>query len=353
MRVGNIDGLLGAEIWQTIYDSGELSSAQTSITISNLDGDNDKEYRLIVRTTNINALGVLPNNDTGSSYGQQLLWGNISTAYAARYTDPTGLVGGIGSGFALYDIFIFAKSGYIRTSIDKHAATISGTTVGLISINGCVWNNTTDNITSLVLTSNGTQFGIGSRIILMKKSNSTSKMKTGNLNVQGKVKGTFQKIYKTTLTSAATSVTISGLDGNTDQLYRLIIRTVNGYNGAVNYLLRLNNDTGSNYGRQTINGSGSSVTAARLVYSGALTGYIESLNSLSLVNTIIHAKSGYIRTILTELNTEISGTTIGYLYLIGLSWNNTADNITSLVIFADQTNGLGVGTVIELERYTP
>jgi len=156
------------------------------------------------------------------------------------------------------------------------------------------------------------------------------------------------KIYENILSSAATSVTISSLDGDTDEEYRLIIRTVNGYNGAVNYLLRLNNDTGSNYGRQTINGSGSSVTAARLVYSGALTGYIESLNSLSLVNTIIHAKSGYIRTILTELNTEISGTTIGYLYLIGLSWNNTADNITSLVIFADQTNGLGVGTSIEL-----
>jgi hypothetical protein len=79
-------------------------------------------------------------------------------------------------------------------------------------------------------------------------------------------------------------------------------------------------------------------------------GDYSTVNEVSIHETIIYAKSGYIRTELTQLMKGVVGTTIGTIRLQGDSWNNTVDNITSLVILADQTNGLGIGTVIELER---
>ena len=73
-------------------------------------------------------------------------------------------------------------------------------------------------------------------------------------------------------------------------------------------------------------------------------------NNLSMSETIIHVKSGYLRTAITQLIKTITGTTVTSINLKGQVYQDTATNITSLVILASQTNGLGVGTVIELER---
>jgi len=285
-----------------------------------------------------------------------MIRGADSTTYASRFeSDSLSDIGYSASlnSLTLSETLLYAKSGYIRTAITKLAQSIVTTTVTGIKLTGQVWNNTADNITSLVIfadQSNG--FGIGSRIILMKKSNSTSKMKTGNLNVQGKVKGTFQKIYKTTLTSAATSVTISGLDGNTEHLYRLKIRGINGYAGGVNHQLRINNDSGSNYGMQKLEGNNSTSSASRAVYDTVYLNWnVISQNNLFYSTILLYAKSGYVRTFLHENIDDISGTTVTAIVLRGNSWNDTSTNITSLVIYAGQTNGLGIGTVIELEAY--
>ena len=65
---------------------------------------------------------------------------------------------------------------------------------------------------------------------------------------------------------------------------------------------------------------------------------------------LISAKSGYVRTAINEHTDSIVTTTVGRMYLRGQSWNNTADEITSLVVLANQANGLGVGTQITLWR---
>ena len=360
MRTGSIDGILGMGGFQTIYDSGELASAQTSITISNLDGDNDKEYFLIARIINGYNGGTFyyarPNNDSGSNYGFQMIRGADSTTYASRFeSDSLSDIGYSASlnSLTLSETLLYAKSGYIRTAITKLAQSIVTTTVTGIKLTGQVWNNTADNITSLVIfadQSNG--FGIGSRIILMKKSNSTSKMKTGNLNVQGKVKGTFQKIYKTTLTSAATSVTISGLDGNTDQLYRLKVRHISNA-ASSNCGIRPNNDSTANiYGVQDLNGTNTTSQAARTTYNLGYFGYNASASgNICLYDMLLYAKSGYIRTALVDYTENIATTTVNDIGIKGMAYNETATNITSLVILNNNTDGLGIGTVIELEAY--
>ncbi len=74
----------------------------------------------------------------------------------------------------------------------------------------------------------------------------------------------WKKVYETTLTANAASLTISGLDGNKDKCYLLIARFYNDAGaGAVYYMLRLNNDSSANYGYQRIQGAAAAASAAQ------------------------------------------------------------------------------------------
>ena len=176
-------------------------------------------------------------------------------------------------------------------------------------------------------------------------------MKSGLLSPQGNFSAdTWLKIYENELTEAATSVTISGLNGNTDVMYRLKFRAISGANSNW-FGVRPNNDSATNYGTQYIYGSASTAGAGR---DTARTYLVESISATNSIDNacfgdiIIYAKSGYVRTCVDAGNSPISGTTITYLILSGGSWNNTADNITSMVVFTPVASGLGIGTFIEL-----
>jgi len=361
MQTGNLDSpAMISETYAVCWDSGELASAQTSITISGLNGDVDEEYELYCRFVSGAASSnffLRPNNDsTAGIYGNQMLNGNNATATAARDTSETYIwlsnaVSASGS-IVLSKTKIYAKSGYVRTVINESADNISGTTVTQINVFGQSHNDTSNNYTNMVVLSDQTNgIGIGSRIILMKKVTSTSGLKTGSLEVQGKVYGVWQKVYENTLTSAQTSITISGLDGNTDVMYRLTCRFINNNASSSGYGVRPNNDTGTNYGYQEINGANATVVADRSPAESRITiGWSLPQNNLSLSECLLYAKSGYIRTALVAFCDDITGTTVTRIMLLGNTWNNTADIITSLVVFAGQTSGLGIGTYLLLEK---
>ena len=361
MRTGKIESPNTInKLWTVAYDSGELAAATTSITISGLNGDVDEEYQLIIRKIGGSAaacdLRIFPNNDTtAANYGRQTLYSLDSESGASS---DTAFANGLGlsnttdqNKIDLYDISINAKSGYIRTSINKMTNNISGTTVIFTFLTSLVWNNTVDNITSFVISSDVTNgIGIGSRIILLKKVKLTTGIKTGKLNIQGSIKGTWETIYSNTLASAATSVTISNLTGNSDVLYRLRMRVVNGYAGTITVAIRPNNDTGANYGYQRIYGENTTVAASRDTGNDKIYTLNTSNTSVASAEELFYAKAGYVRTFLSQDVENAIETTIGDIVLKGQSWNNTADEITSLVIYANQANGLGIGTEIILER---
>ena len=360
MKIGSLASPVQVtNTWTVAYDSGELSAAATSLTISNINGDIDEEYQLILREVSgvtTTQFQVRPNNDSAANYGWQRINGQNMGASAYRTTDDRFIAstyGGAVNEITLSVSHIYAKSGYVRTALANHASGISGTTVTNITSIGSSWNNTSDVITNLVVLANQTNgIGIGSRIILLKKVTSTSGMKTGALEVQGSVYGTWQKVYSTTLDAAATSVTISGLDGNTDVMYRLKCRFVNGFNGAVSYLFRPNNDTGTNYGFQYLAGINATASAGRnTAQTGtSICNQADALNDIAEGEVLFYAKSGYVRTSTGSNSRAISVTTVTGIILYGQAWNNTTDNITSLVIFADSANGLGVGSFIYLEK---
>ena len=492
------------EGWTVAYDSGELAAAVTSLTISGLNGDVDEEYELITRIVNgydgsCNYL-IRPNNDTGSNYGDQILYGSNITVAAARTTTRTAwgnwAIGSALGSVLFSDTIIHAKSGFVRTIIDKSTFNIATTTIGTVGINGGAWNNTSDEITSLVVLADQTNgFGIGSRVILLKKTTTTTglpsmawqevyrlfidnELKNGNFEVgvgtptdwtkvDGTIAqdGTTKKVssYSTKLTRVtnnaeltqsfhtqrgiaywksktvtfgcwvyatvanraflnlsdgvasttssahtgsstwewltvtrtldasateatahllvangdtsayfdgaicretstiasttsldnfeATSITISGLTGNTDVLYRLRIMGVSGTDVTAGNLMRLNNDTTSNIcGYQYLQGTNTATNAQRGTANFIPGGGFSASGQTSLCESLIYAKSGFVRTAITEFTSGILTTTVGGSELWGCSWNNTADEVTSIVISNATANGMAIGTEITLER---
>lgn len=172
-------------------------------------------------------------------------------------------------------------------------------------------------------------------------------MKLGKLNPKGAVEyDCWEKVYETILTSAASSVSITGLEGDTDEQYMLDVLTV-GVGFETTYLL-LNGDTGSTYGHQQLVGNNTSLTANRAVVSVGFSLGKADAGDIIPTHVLINAKSGFVRTCLTSNGREIDGTTVARLYVVGQSWNNTADELTSMTI--SNAENLGVGSSISLYR---
>jgi hypothetical protein len=349
MRVGNIEGQIDS-LMQICYDSGELAAAVTSLTISGISGDVDEEYQLIYRIIDgaDSAYKLYPNNDTtAANHGTQHIRGINTTASAIRDTAECRYGDGSSGQISMGVINFHATSGYVRTAKTKYITSVSGTTVTGIYLVGNVWNNTADNLTSFVFNFGTNGAGIGSRVILLRKV-TNSGLKTGVLDVQGKVKYAWQEIYRNELVSAATSVTISGLTGNTDVLYRIKTKQI-GISGGSSINVRPNNDSGSNYGYQYLNGTATAGAARGTDGSLNRFGNGADAGHIGMAEGLLYAKSGFVRTAIVTESYDVDGTTIGGLLYWGDSWNNTTDEITSLVFYS-ATNGMAIGTEIVLER---
>lgn len=140
------------------------------------------------------------------------------------------------------------------------------------------------------------------------------------------------------------------LNGNSDVMYTLILRGVRNVANTVFNLLP-NADFSSNKSNQRLYGVSTTVGSIRQDgTSNSTIGYVDAANEVTMSKTLLSAKSGYVRSALIELTAEISTTTVSSMNLYGWLWQNTADNITSIVVAATQTNGLGIGTHVELWR---
>jgi len=156
----------------------------------------------------------------------------------------------------------------------------------------------------------------------------------------------WRQVYSNTLASAATSVTISGLDGNTDISYWIVARIIGGTTADI--YLQPNGDTASNYGSQRLVGNNTTVSALRNTSETGLKFDSVLANNVTMIKGILYAKSGYGRTFNGETMNQVTGTTINGVVRWDSVWNNTADNITSLVLLSSAASGLGIGTFIEI-----
>lgn len=138
-----------------------------------------------------------------------------------------------------------------------------------------------------------------------------------------------------TLVSNATftgDTTISSLDGDTDKIYKLIIRISKATTAYVR--LQFNADTGSNYKYSYFYGGDATTTSG--VGSTTSGSYI-SLSSNGydateeFIEVLIHAKSGAVRMVKAH-NTNYAATPDFCSDIINGIWTNTASNMTSLTI---------------------
>jgi len=166
-------GDLQAGVWQRIYSSGELAASASSITISSLDGDTDKVWKLVIkRVADVGGGSTfIKLNGNGLNYGSQWLTGE--NASIGAYRETAGIVlyltyqAAVINDSALGEMIIYAKSGTNRTVINCECDSIRTTSVNYLALMGQTWMETSANITSMILTS--TSFGSTSSIDLYRR----------------------------------------------------------------------------------------------------------------------------------------------------------------------------------------
>jgi hypothetical protein len=333
----------------------------TSLSITGLNGDEDEEYKLIIRQIGGSSvesyLYLFPNGEILNTKGLQQLYGTNTTVTAWRGLSSiwylTGASGCDRGNISFIDSNILAKKGAIRKGLSQSVEDINGTTIQSINLQAQCWNNLVDNLTSLTITASQTNgIGTGSHILIfVRRKNGLDALtgfRTGDLEVKGKLNaGVMQKIYELDVTTAQTSVTISNLDGDTDTIYLIKIYQTNLSTGDL--YIRLNNDSTSGiYGMQRLVGSGGGITASRGTLAHIATSWCDTSGYSGASQLIIYAKKGFNRTVIQNSMGNINGTDVGGLVFRGDVWNNAVDNITSLVLLSLTTNGIGVGTHIEV-----
>lgn len=148
--------------------------------------------------------------------------------------------------------------------------------------------------------------------------------------------------------SAVTSVTLSGLDGDTDQMYVLFFRVKKAVASALNLDLQPNGVTTNqaSVGRSDGTGGAGSFSATRLrimQHGGA------NVGDLSAGQVFIDAKTGTFRTTRAMWSDIVSIVDFAYNSVTGL-WTDTATNITSIDCVASVANSIDVGSYFRIYR---
>jgi len=159
--------------------------------------------------------------------------------------------------------------------------------------------------------------------------------------------GGWELIRDVTVTEDTTSVTLSGLDGDSDVVYLLLLHYRNPTDKGVCCDIRFNNDSGRNYKGIVMYSDGSKVSTSSRTMSAI--GFVGAINqNVGWGSALIYARTGNPRTVLIEVYEPTLR-----LDHKGWHWTNTSDNITSIVLVALSgnktiTKGIGAGTRIIL-----
>lgn len=357
MKYGEIDSLVKG-IDSVVFDYTVTGSAVSSISTGDiLNGDEDCFYTVFafhVYDTATSTLNCYFNADnTAGNYGYRGITANNTTVANINSTSALlrlcSVASGTPQGFSMFNMY--AKQGSVRLLNGFNVCDINGTTVTQLEALSSVWNNTNTNITGMVFAPSAGKCGVGTRIIITKGNGFTDGIKTGVINTSG-IKNAWIRHDSQTLASPASSVTFTGLDGDNDVLY--LVKGTNktaSATAAINTLV-INSDTGANYGRQILYANNTTVGATRLTSDSAMLffGSASDQNEYDCYNILLFAPKGFIRPVISQCVNEINGTTVDYLFLAGHSWNNTADNITTLSIVSSQNNGIAAGSTFELYK---
>jgi len=192
------------------------------------------------------------------------------------------------------------------------------------------WGNTADNLTKISFIdhdNNGSLVLTGTVKLYRRKSNRTIDPVPMMTVVEHDIAGV----------GFSAGITISGIEG--DRIDGAIkVEFVGDGSSTTDLNIRLNGDTGSNYTGQYLRANSSTVTAGPETVSRIfLTN--DKGSSTSYGTTWIYPKSGQNRPMLLDMAYDAV-----QKWLYANWWNNTADELTSMKIYANTTN-LVTGTI--------
>lgn len=329
-----------------VFDYTVTGSSASSIATGDiLDGNVDGWYTIIMRTI-ADAATTLPqlrfNGDSGANYGRLGIAAAGATMGSDAATGEAGFYVGYGiaaSPTAMTVTTVYAKSGSVRTFNTVRIDAVNGTTITEVVPECGVWNNTADNIVSMSFVCASAVMAVGTRVIILKGNNLSVGTSPGNT-------GAWRRVGTSVLGSSASSVTFTSLTGNTAVLYYWSSQS-KGTAGDDTVRVRLNGDTGTNFGYQVANATGSSGSGIQGAYAKMVTVYGRSAYGI-FQEGLLFAQAGFTRLCVSNAADGINGTTVAALNVGATSWNNTADEITSISFMNDGAGAIDTGSQFDL-----
>jgi hypothetical protein len=327
-----------------------------------LNGNEDCWYTIITQEVASATSGFVlnPNGDlTQANYGFRGLYSSNTTIANTSTAGP--YLGIYLSGCANLDTSfsvcrLYAKSGAVRMldSIVCDDVT-SAASIQYAEWYSQVWNNTVDNIVSMTFRMNTTSILPGTRIIVLKSNNYTSGTPTGTISTPY-LKGGWTRVGSQAFTSASSGLTFTGLNGDRDVVYYMSASIKNGSSSTMQTLVRLNGDTGTNYGYQYTDANSTTLSAGRATLNSSMYPQAggNAINTVEQFNFFLFAKSGFPRKMISQYEVGTSGTTVTSCGMACNAWTNTSGNITSLTILdAYAGTNFAPGTMFELYALRP
>jgi len=124
------------------------------------------------------------------------------------------------------------------------------------------------------------------------------------------------------------SYKFTGLNGDADIMYKILIAFNPNAAGWRTFLI--NDDITTVYGDQLLEGEGVVDGDRNGSIAGIKYGDGAGVNDISYAHILLYAKTGYPRTIITEILSRSKNATTGSIHVNSAIWNNTTDTITSL-----------------------
>lgn len=145
--------------------------------------------------------------------------------------------------------------------------------------------------------------------------------------------------------SAATDLTVTGLDLNAHHDYRILVSGKNNNASSFDAYLYFNGDTtNANYGRQSLYGLGSTAGAARS--TSPVFGTVGASSDFDLVATMVKSPSGWP----AVMGAQSAGFYTGLTHTNFVIRRNNSANVTSLTYHASVAGALAIGTEIKVYR---
>lgn len=275
----------------------------------------DKEY--LIESHVDNDLLVRLNSDSGTNYIEQLLFNNAGTLTASTSSTDTSIQIATDT-----KLLIEANVGQYRPCLLSTGQTSANQQTEA----GYWWANSSDAVNKLTI-SDGTSQNSTGVITLYERTGFKSSINAHERLIEEyDISGDFSAGY-----------TFSNLPQDENAIYKVVVNMEDNATDENLVYMRLNSDSGANYGRQFLRGQSTTASASSSTTNQLFIGVSDDTYS-SLTECYIFPKTGKYRPILYKQLNGFGGTLT--FELNAYWWLNTSDSIEEIQFIANDTDSI-------------